>query len=412
MPFWTSRQRGRGCLLSCVFVCSAFAVLSPLKADLFELQSGGRIVGELVQRSETGDYVVLTDDGARITLSQKQVRRHVREDARLLEYEKRSRGMPDTVAAHRELAAWCKQQQLAHLANHHYRRILELDPDDEQARQNLGYQRHQGRWLTRDQIMAERGLRHYDGAYRTPQDIALRQREKKRKTAESDWFRQIRLWRGWLNSRRPERAAEAAKQIAAIRDPYAAAALVKLLEKENNPRVRELLTAALAELDHPLAIQELVDLSLHDPDHEVRLQCIEYLQKSDRPISLTPYVKALKHRDNVIVNRAAEALQQIGNPAAVSPLIDALVTTHKYKLEDRPSGQINASFSPRSSGGGGFSFGGGGPKVAKVEEENLNVRRALVQLSGGQDFEYNEKAWRRWFINQQTHSHVDARRDQ
>ncbi len=389
-----------------------FAVSAPMKADIFELYNGGQIAGELVQRGDKGEYVVATDDGARVTLSKKQVRRHIREDARQLEYEKRSRRMLDTVAAHRELAAWCKQQQLAKLASHHLQRILELDPDDEQARQSLGYQRHEGRWLTRDQILAERGLRHFDGSYRTPQDIALREREKKRETAESNWFRQIRLWRGWLDSRRPERAAEAVEQITAIRDPYAAASLVKLLDKENDPQVRELLTATLAELDHPLALQQLVNFSLNDPDREVRLQCLEYLLKSDRPISLSPYVQALKHRDNAIVNRAAEALHKIGNPAAISPLIDALITTHKYAIEDLPPGQINASFSPRSSGGGGFSFGGGGPKVAKIQEENLNVRRALVDLSGGQDFEYSKKAWRRWFVNQQTHNHVDARRDQ
>jgi hypothetical protein len=377
-------------------------------ADVFELTDGGRVSGTLVERGQDEEYVIRTDNGATVTLDKSQVRKVTPVDDNLLEYNERSRSVPDTVEAHRQLAEWCKEHRLSKLMDHHLERILQLDPGDEQARESLGFQKYQGRWLTRDQIMEARGLRLYDGAYRTRQDIALREQEKQRETAETDWYRNIATWRRWLDNRRAE---EALQNIREIRDPYAAPALVKLLDKEDNLQVRQLYLSALGELKHPAAIQKLVDLSLQDPDRETRQQCLDYLLRVHRPVSLTPYVKALKSPDNAVVLRAAEALKRIGDPAAISPLIDALVTTHKYDNPDAAPGDFNASFSP-SGGGAGFSFGGGGNKIVKIDVQNAEVRMALMELSRGQDFQYNENAWRRWFVNQQVHDTVDARRDE
>ena len=180
-----------------------------------------------------------------------------------------------------------------------------------------------------------------------------------------------------------------------------------------------MLIATLAELKHPLAVITLVDLSLDDELHEVRLQCLDYLLERKERISLIPYVEALSERknSNEIINRAAEALMILKDPGAVSPLIDALITTHKYKDTDAPPGNFNVGFgrngqgTPFSGQGGGLTMGGG-PKVINVDHKNVAVRLALVELSGGMDFEFDEKAWRRWYINEQIQDFVDTRRDQ
>jgi len=383
------------------------------KADVFKLKEGGTISGEIVDRGEKGEFVIKTSEGAIVTFSKRQLQHVEQQNQSRLDYETKSRSMPDTVEAHHELAEWCKKEKLGKLADHHRRRILELDPTDKIARESLGYQNHHGRWLTREEIMAERGLRNYGGTYRTPQDIVLRERVKTYEAAEAEWLRKIRLWRGWLKGRR---SAEAAQAIVEIHDPHAARALVKLLEKERDFQIRDLLTATLAELRHPLTVTTLVDFSLEDPDREVRLQCLDYLRKFHAPIRLTPYVKALKSKDNRIVNRAAEALHEFGDPSATSPLIDALVTTHKYSKRDIPPGETNVSFDP-SGGNGGGGGGGGGlsvggkSKFVRIDQQNLHVRQALVDLSGGQDFGFDQRAWRRWFVNLQTQEFVDTRRD-
>ena len=378
------------------------------QGDVFLLKSGGQITGTEIKRGEQKEYIVQSDQGAIVTLSRRQIAKVVRQDNIELQYQQRSRLLPDTAESHRELATWCKQNRLSKQEEIHLQRIIELDPDDEAARLSLGYQLHHGRWMTREQIMAARGLRMYDGKHRTPQDIALREQAKNREKIEADWYRNIHLWVRWLNERR---ADEAAEKIAAIHDPLAASAIVRLLEKVENQRVRDLLTATLAELRHPLTVSTLVDFSLYEPDREVRLQCLDYLLEYHQPIHLKPYIDALDERKNKnnIINRAAEALQHIGDKKAISPLIDALVTTHKFKISDAPPGNTSASFTP--SGGGGLSAGNK-PKFYNRDVPNLKVRHALVELSGGQDFDYDEKLWRRWYVNQLIPKYIDTRRDQ
>ena len=384
----------------------------PACAETVELANGNHVVASSVKRDGSGRYAVETPDGISMLLPPGAVRK-VTDDGPEALYQQRSRAMPDTLEAHRELANWCQENQMGEEADHHWERVLQFEPDNEDARRHLGYQKSGGRWMTRDEIMTNRGLRYYKGEYRTPQDIAIRKLDQKIREADAQWHRDLKLWLGWATSRRESRIEQGLANIAAIRDPLAAPAMVEMLARTDAPDLRRLLIETLAELEHPAAVRELVNISLDDPDREVRLRAIELLQRSGKPISLIPYVSTLKSKDNVMVNRAGQALGAIGNPEAISPLIDALVTNHKYTTDEAPPGQINASFSRSGTGGGGLSFGGGGPQIIAVDQMNTEERRALVSLSGGIDLEYDETAWRRWFVNQQSRSSgsFDARRD-
>lgn len=401
----------RTALPPCFAILAAVAGLRGASADLYELKDGGQIVGETVERPEAEGYVVRTPAGAEVTITRDQVRRIVPQDDVHAEYERRSRTAPDTADAHRELAAWCREQKLIEESDHHLERVVDLDPTDEAARTSLGYLRVGGRWLTREEIMTARGLKLYEGKFRTPQDIAIRQRDERADDAEVDWFSKIRTWRGWLAKARPGQFEEAQAQIAAIADPQAAPALARLLDGEEDEQIFDLLLAALGRLDHPAAVQTLVAYSLDSNVAEVRLQCLDYLVRSARPVSILPYVKALKSKDNLIVNRAGEALGKIGDPAAVSPLIDALVTRHKYIVQGNQPGAINAGFNP-NGGGGGLQMGGNGPKVVQRDRENLKVQRALVKLAGAQDLGFDEKAWRAWYVDRQMRERINSRRDE
>jgi len=110
----------------------------------------------------------------------------------------------------------------------------------------------------------------------------------------------------------------------------------------------------------------------------------------------------------VIVNRAARALREINDPRAIRPLIDALVTEHKRVVGSGSGGQQYA-FSPTD---GAFSMGGGGPRVIKRKFTNPAVLSALIALSGGQSFEYDEHRWRSWLASQIDVEQVDLRRDE
>jgi hypothetical protein len=117
----------------------------------------------------------------------------------------------------------------------------------------------------------------------------------------------------------------------------------------------------------------------------------------------------LRNRDNEIVNRAAAALGQIGDRDAIGPLIDALVTRHKFQVGEGGPDQHAYNFSPDS---GGFSFGGSGPKIVMQSIRNPEALSALVMLSGGVSFDYDQAQWRQWLAAQARVNAVDVRRDQ
>ena len=392
----------------------ALVTAIPARADVYHLKDGGEVAGTLVARSERNGYVIRTVEGATVTLPKLDVAKIVPEQPALAEYQRRSRKAPDTVAAHRELAAWCTEQKLLDEAKHHLKRLLELDPSDERARLSLGYQRHGNRWMSREQIMQERGMVLYEGKYRTPQDVALRKLQEQHEQAEADWYGNLKLWKGWLNNRRTERVREAERAITGITDPRAVPALLKWLESERDEWTRRMLLETMHAIPHSDVTKKLVQLSVESDNPEERVQCIDYLLRQRSPVSLTPYVKYLtsKRSNNVIVNRAGYAMGQLGNKDAISPLIDRLITRHKYRIRPEDEAQINANFSPTAAGGGGgLQMGGKGPKFVTKNHKNLDVLRALGALSDGQDFGYDPVAWRRWFVNEQQYEYYSSRRD-
>jgi hypothetical protein len=388
------------------------------RGDVFELKDGGQVAGEVLARDESGLYRIRTPDGVELTLERNQLKRVVAQDATALEYQRRSRTAADTADAHRELVAWCREQNLLAEADHHLRRVVELDPEDQAAREALDMRRVGDEWVSREDEMKLHGLTFYDGKWRSAQDIAIRERDKQAGDGAADWFGKLRLWRNWLDNRRDDRVQEALAQIAALNDPQATPALVKLLDGEEDEEAFNVMLAALGRMEHPLAVQTLVDYSLNydggDRRHaaNVRDACLDYLVGSARPVSILPYVQALKSKDNLIINRAGLALERIGDAAAISPLIDALVTTHQYQVSADNSGRMGAAFDPSGQGGGGLSMGGGGPKFEKRDEENPAVRQALVKLSGGQNFDFDEVAWRHWYVDMLSHQHANSRRDE
>jgi hypothetical protein len=254
----------------------------------------------------------------------------------------------------------------------------------------------------------------FDGKYVTPQQVELLKQAKESKVTQADWTKRIETLRRALVGRRPERANEAHAQIQAIQDPQAADAVVDALRRENDPKLKHLWIETAARLNSRTAIDALVNLSLHDPDDEIRHQSLEYLIKSHRPGLATPYIHALRDKDNEMVNRAGAALGQIGDRDAIGPLIDALITKHRVKVSDANPDQHAYTFSQDGSGGGGggsFSFGGKGPQFVTQSLKNRAVLDALITLSGNANFEYDQVQWRGWLAAQAKATAIDVRRD-
>lgn len=387
------------------------------RGDVLELTNGGRIKGRIVNDPKADKSVyVIESAGGRLTIARAHVKRADLSSDQESEYQKLASTSPDTVEAHWKLSEWCRERKLRDLSEQHLARILELDPEHAEARNLLGFRKKDGQWMTQDGVMATRGLVMYEGKYVTTQHIELMQRKKEVEVVQADWNKELDRMRRWLTGRRQDRAEQARTEILAIRDPAAAPTIVNLLRKEADPQLKRLWMEVGSQLQSQAVIDTLVQMSITDPNDEIRHQCLDYLIKSGRPGLSTPYIRALKNRDNVIINRAALALGVIGDLSARGPLIDALITKHKVQVGGGSPGQQGYAFSPDGSAGGGgagsFSFGGGGPKIEVQSVRNADVLNALVSISGGTSFDYDQDQWRSWLAAQAKAHPVDVRRDQ
>jgi hypothetical protein len=381
------------------------------RADIFILTGDGQVQGEIVASPNTpkDKTVIRTASGGEVTLDKSQIKQIIPQSAADLEYEKIRPTYPDTVEGQWQLAEWCRDHSLTKQRQTHLERVIALDPEHKQARALLGYAQVDGRWIRRDDLMKERGYVFYNGAWKLPQDVELIERRKKQEQAQREWFAKLRRWRTSVDNH-PEREEILRDEIMTTTDAAAVPAIEQMLNNEPNPKIKVLLINALVHLGTGEAIAAVVKRTLDDPDEEVRLSALDKLTEAKRPELVAGYAQVLKSKDNVKVNRAAYCLGQLKDKSAISPLIDALQTWHKYPLPGPPPGQMSTGFGSGPGGtSGGLSVGGSQPKEVKVLQSNQEVLRALIALTG-QNFDYNQQTWKTWFAAQRKPVNLDARR--
>jgi hypothetical protein len=377
-------------------------------AEVFLLENGGRLVGELLNPDEVPreTYVIRTPGGGQVTLAGSQVKEVQRQRPEEVEYEKLRPRYPDTVEGQWELAEWCREQRLGSQREVHLERILELDPDHEPARRALGYSRHEGEWKTYEQIMKERGYVLYRGRWMLPQRVRLLEGEKDIKSEQGNWKANVSRWSGWLGT---DKHQEAYGNFAKITDPNAVPALADALDDPRD-EARIIYFETLARIGSPEAIAVLAQGALHDPIAEVRLTCLDHLEKGEHPEAVRYFIAGLKSKDNHEINRAGVALRRMGDRSAVGPLIESLVTVHEKRVAAGNPGQMSSTF---GTGPGGSPSGlsvGGGPKIVRFPVRNQGVLDALVALTGV-SFDYDVARWRMWYAAQKRHDDFDSRRN-
>lgn len=395
------------------WLCGAVVLLllSPAHADVFVLTNGERLQGELLNPDESPrkKFIIKTPAGATITLERAQVDQVLHPRPAEVEYEKIQHSYPDTPDGQWDLAAWCLKQNLPSQRKVHLERVIELDPDHAEARRALGYIKAEGKWTTHEELMKSRGYVFFRNRWILPQEQEMLLNKEKIERAEKEWIQKIDRWQAALGGDKDRSARES---IAAINDPYATKALVSLLKSDAREASRTLYIEALARINTPESMKALAVRSLDDPVEEVRLTCLDYLKKEKRPDIVAYYVGQLKNKDNKMVNRAAVALSHMNDRSAVAPLIDALWTTHKFKVGSGGGpGSISTSFGSGGGVGSGGMSVGGGPKIYKQDLRNQAVLDALVMLTGGVNYNFDVKAWKSWYAAQKPREIIDARRN-
>jgi len=403
-----------GCPAAAV-IAAIFAVICtrPAAGDVFHLANGGRIVGREVTEEGTSDIMAIElAGGGKVQLRREDLKTQERSSDVLDEYQERARSAPSTVEAQWELAEWCRTHSLKEQRANHLRRIIELDPDHQQARRALGYVHLKGEWITREQVNKRDGYVLFEGHWRTPQEVELITERKALRDAQIEWSKKMRRWRTAILKGKPHDAQDAHNQFLQINDAVAIDPLVDLITIEPIRELKMFYLRILCNISHPRAVHHLTYLTLVDQDDDVFDLCIREVVKRRQPETLTTYVRALKNANNFCVNRAAICLLRLEDKAAIGPLIDSLVTVHAVRTPPRtlpggmPASEDTITFATDDSGKSTPVSERKLPPVILVRVANQDVLASLVELSNGMSFGFNQDAWRRWYasVRQQTPS--------
>ena len=411
----------------CLSAAQILASAAVARADLIRLKNGGEVRGTVDRKiGVNADPVVIeTLSGATVSVERRHIDFVTRRPLKVEEYETRARATPNTVEAQWELAEWCRENGLSSQRNEHLEQVLRLDPDHEKAHYGLGHTNENGEWVSRDEIMESQGYVKHKGRWITPQELEILEKSKAELDAEREWYPKVRLWLGWLNGRHEERRRDGLTELKKIDDPHAVAALARNLRDDPNKELRALYVEILGNISGSKPVGPLVAQSLQDVDYEIRYAALNAIEPDLYPVAMPLYLRELKNKLNVTVCRAAAALERVGDESVIPALIEALVTTHHYKVQVPDQ---SSTYSFRSDGGAAtgtdqlgltpemqalVASGQAYVQVARPipkrmrqvviarDHQNAEVLTALQKLTG-QSFGYDERSWKLWLAAQKS----------
>ncbi len=388
------------------------ALLQPARADTFLLRSGGHIDGDLVNPNENPrkSYVIAVPGGGQITLEAAVVEKVETVRPELAEYEKERRRTPDTAVGQMMLADWCREHGLTAQRKAVLEHVLQLDPEQPEARRLLGYRKVKDQWMTREEEELDKGYvqrrNPRTGAMEwiTPQEAANRDSIQKKLNSEAEWRKKIRSYRAKMEGTRPDQGE---KGLYAIHDPAAILPLGERLngdrstKKDPNDHARQIYVEVLGRFNTHDARGPLAVCAIDDPLEEVRLSCLDILEKQ-KDEAVTKYFEHRmtdKHASDETIDRAGEALGRIKDPTSVATLVKyvAYERTEVIPQSGGGPGSMTTTFG-KNGGPGGLSMNAQ-PKTRQRLVQCRHVLDALVTITG-ENFGYNSQAWQTWYRNQ------------
>ena len=419
-----------------VVAAAGLNVASWARADLVRLKNGGELRGSLVKGSDkTRDpqVTLVSLSGATVTVPRTEVESVQMRSAVIEEYISRSREIPHTAEAHQALADWCVSRQLKAQRVEQLELLLELDPENEIVHRSLGHVLHDGEWMTRDDAMAKQGYVKHNGKYVTHLELEVLEKTAAVREAEQVWYPKVKMWTGWLSARDPRRVTEGLTELKAIQDPDAAAALWNFLGQHANADYRLLFIEVAGQLKGPKPVRRLSQILLSESVEPLFMSALNTIDE-DQKIEVVKYcLPGLKDKSNDVVQRAAIVVGKFGDERVVPDLIDALITTHRYKLQvpdtsntvtmgttangtpvllpNGSTGYVPSQIEMLNRAGQlpyGYTVNDDKPRrmrTVTIKKDLRNVR-VLDSLRGltHEDFGYDQRDWQRWWAVRQAAS--------
>ena len=434
-PLRCHRMPTRGHFCGIVFVAGLFLLLltaSSAQADLVKLANGGELRGRIVRSPATGaasaELIRLESlTGAMVVVLKSETQFVSMRPLTIEEYESKARRVPDTLEAHWGLAEWCRLNGLSRQREVHLLKVVEHDANHEKAQVALGRVWNDGGWVDRDEMMAAQGYVKYKGRYVTTQELDVLQKTTAELGQEREWFQKIKLWHGWIVGRSDERRQQGLVALQQIDEAQATPAVIRFLCEDARRDLRLMGASLLAKLSGGKAASGLVKLALFDVDPEVRYTSLNAIGSDKFEQAQAAFIKELRSEYNTVVSRAAAALGRVGDERAIAPLIDALVTTHRYSVptNERPGTtysyggnssnlppEVEAAMRTGQLPQGAIvldSSAATAPKklvLVKVDHWNQDVLASLQKITK-RDFGYDERTWHLWWAAEKTAGGAD-----
>ena len=161
-----------------ILIASACVAVGGIAAgDEVWLKAGGRLDGDVVERTAT--YVVIETAPGRVRVPMSRVQKIVKNTSVLSEYRAQLQTISrDDVEGWLALARWAHANQLDTQAREAYERAATLDPSRAEAQLAMGHVLVDGHWMTPEDSFRARGLVFFEGSWITPDEMNARVRER------------------------------------------------------------------------------------------------------------------------------------------------------------------------------------------------------------------------------------------
>jgi len=304
-------------------------------ADVIELKTG-KIEGKI--QDETAEKVAIQTEAGLVVINRADIV-NIKRGAtpRELFAATFARLKDDDLMGHLALASYCKEHNLQDALRQLYEKVLEIDPDNQKAREGLGYVRQGGQWTTEDEVMRAKGLTRFKGKWMSPEEIQLTKSDE----ASLQWETKLRsLTFGAAQGNR-----SAAEEIAGIRDPNAVAPLINLIYHKSQD-VGLAVISALANIPGPETAAALADAAFNDRLPSVRAAATQALAGKRSREALAAFSTRSRYlmskrlvdpagarKTRNLLENMAVAIGDIGDPLAI-PLLIRMLSVRLNLVDD------------------------------------------------------------------------------
>jgi len=318
-------------------IFAAFLMSGLAGADILYLKNGNKLEGRIVSESEI--EVALETPAGTVTLHTADIERIERKISPIEDYEKTLATLEDDDSVgHYYLGVWCKRQGLRRQAEAQFRKVISINPDYREAREELGYVMHAGEWVTQDESMRAKGFVRYEGRWLTQAEAEELMREDTISEETARLRRAARLLEGNRQDEGKAVFAEFAPQAEEPFDEAVAVPVLRNLAEHKSAAVRTEVIELLGQWRTERAFDALVELLLNEAEREVALATVMKLKEVNSLRAARELVRVSRdfrrmlataddaQKRSLVINiqKVSWALGIIGEPLAVPELADSL----------------------------------------------------------------------------------------